>query len=526
MNARDEIGNITIMNDGRTSKLITDEIVIGKDVLELLTGAMYTDPLTVYREYIQNSADAIEDAVRAGFIPQTVEGTAEIWMDHETRSVRIRDNGIGIPSSDFVRRLTSIGMSSKRGRQQRGFRGVGRLSGLGYCQEMIFRSRSSEDNKPCEMVWNGRRLKELLRDATFLKPLGDAIKQVATVRILSPEGYPDRFFEVELRGVVRLKNDVLMNEEVVRDYLSQVAPVGFSPTFAMGAEIDGFLSKHDLGQTISIALHDGRGPIFRPYTQTMRVSHATVSVAHGIETFEMEGIDGEKAAVGWVLHHDYVGAFSRASAIGGIRVRAGNIQTGGDNLLDQVFAETRFNAWSIGEIHILSRKIVPNARRDDFEASTHWHDLLGKLRLIGRELAKRCRSHSQARLAARRGLQLFEHAQQAIAVAKTYAKLDFANEFMMADIEDTLDDLRKLGARQQQGSIIQKTFDEWIEMLTRLVSAMQRPNRKPSVLEFLPKNQRTTFKSALELVLTLSHDPAQASELVERVIDYARRAQA
>jgi molecular chaperone HtpG len=256
----------------------------------------------------------------------------------------------------------------------------------------------------------------------------------------------------------------------------------------------------------------------------MRVSNATTSRVSKVETFEIESIDGGLAAVGWLLHHDYTGALPKASLVGGLRVRTGNIQVGNENLLEQIFAESRFNAWSIGEIHILSPKIIPNGRRDDFEANAHWHDLLGKLRSVGLALTKRCRAQSQARLAARRGFQLFEHAQRALTVAKTYAKLEFANEFMMTDIEETLDELRKLGGQQAEESAARKLIDEWIEKLAGPVAALQRSSKKPSVLEFLPKNQRSTFKSALELVLTLSQDPAQASELVERVISHARRA--
>src|SRR3546814_14664393 len=37
-----------------------DLVVIGKDILELLSSAMYTDPLTIYREYVQTSAEYIE----------------------------------------------------------------------------------------------------------------------------------------------------------------------------------------------------------------------------------------------------------------------------------------------------------------------------------------------------------------------------------------------------------------------------------------------------------------------------------
>ena len=41
-------------------QLLDHDIQIGKDILELVTSAMYISPLTIYREYIQNSSDAIE----------------------------------------------------------------------------------------------------------------------------------------------------------------------------------------------------------------------------------------------------------------------------------------------------------------------------------------------------------------------------------------------------------------------------------------------------------------------------------
>ena len=41
-------------------------LVVGKDILELLSTSMYVDPMSMYREYIQNSADAVELARSAG----------------------------------------------------------------------------------------------------------------------------------------------------------------------------------------------------------------------------------------------------------------------------------------------------------------------------------------------------------------------------------------------------------------------------------------------------------------------------
>ena len=40
-------------------------IVIGKHTLESLTSGMYSDPYVVFREYIQNSVDSVDEAIRA-----------------------------------------------------------------------------------------------------------------------------------------------------------------------------------------------------------------------------------------------------------------------------------------------------------------------------------------------------------------------------------------------------------------------------------------------------------------------------
>src|SRR5438309_2887707 len=82
-----------------------ESIVVGKDILEVLSSAMYVDPLAIYREYIQNAADAIDDARRAGVLATDVAGAVEIEIDLEKRTAIIRDNGIGIPMEEFETRM-------------------------------------------------------------------------------------------------------------------------------------------------------------------------------------------------------------------------------------------------------------------------------------------------------------------------------------------------------------------------------------------------------------------------------------
>src|SRR4051812_37956554 len=104
---------------------------------------MYVSPVTVYREYLQNAADSIDQARAAGDIGPADHGKVEIRIAHSDRSVCIRDNGTGIDPRIAPAILLAIGGSPKRGSTARGFRGVGRLSGLAYCREIEFRTKAA-----------------------------------------------------------------------------------------------------------------------------------------------------------------------------------------------------------------------------------------------------------------------------------------------------------------------------------------------------------------------------------------------
>ena len=98
----------------------------GVGLLGLVTTGMYNDPLSMYREYIQNAADAVAES---GF-PGTPR--VEIAVDVTERRIRIQDNGPGLSREDALERLLPIGRSNKRLGIDRGFRGVGRLAGLAF----------------------------------------------------------------------------------------------------------------------------------------------------------------------------------------------------------------------------------------------------------------------------------------------------------------------------------------------------------------------------------------------------------
>ena len=84
--------------------------------------------------------------------------------------------------------------------------------------------------------------------------------------------------------------------------------------------------------------------------------------------------------------------------ISGFRVRKGNILIGDSKTLNGIFKESRFNGWTQGEIFIVTDKLVPNARRDDFEQNEAYYQLIDTLSTgVAVDIARSIREASQTR---------------------------------------------------------------------------------------------------------------------------------
>ena len=247
------------------------EITIGPDILELLSSAMYVDPITIYREYVQNAADAVDAARHDGTLASDQSGRVDIAMDAHARSVRIRDNGCGVPSEAFGRRLLALGGSEKRGTSARGFRGVGRLAGLGYARDVIFRTSAAGETVTSELRWDCRGLKAALLAPDNVGSAADVIRSVTSYEQEDGTDADEHFFEVELKGVVRLSKDQLTSPSAVGASLSQVAPVPFAPDFRFGTKITETLSRHMDTDTLLIHINGAAEPVYRPHRDLGRL---------------------------------------------------------------------------------------------------------------------------------------------------------------------------------------------------------------------------------------------------------------
>jgi molecular chaperone HtpG len=491
-------------------------IIVGKDILEVLSNAMYVDPLAIYREYIQNAADAIDEARRTGILSPRQTGAVEIEIDIERRTVLIRDNGTGIPAAEFESRLTSFGASVKRGTNSRGFRGVGRLSGLAYCQELIFRSRSAGEPQVSELRWDCRKAKALLRSADFAGDLGDVVAQSVQVRRIDAKKGRDHFFEVELRNIQRLRNDWLLNPTVIEDYLSQVAPLPFAPQFRFADDITTMLAEHAGLTDITLKVAGKVEPTFRPHRDFFDIASGKDNFDE-LQKITIPGYDGGTAAVGWVLHHGYKGAVPDSN-LKGLRLRSGNMQVGTNGILEDLFIETRFNSWSVGEIHVIDSRIIPNGRRDHYEQNVHYTNLINQLSPIAREISNRCRTSS----AKRNWLRQFELQKagvlERVEIIRQGSVTPTQRKKLEIDIASALQTMTKIADKTALASEAKTFLRRDIKKLEHRLATLKGRKYEAKPLASLSASERRASEHIFSLIYECSPSRVVAKSLVDKIL--------
>lgn len=101
--------------------------------MNVITESLYDKPIVVFREYIQNSVDSIRRSAEQKKISSLC---CKIWKDNS--SLYFLDNGAGIAEADFEDKMIRIAMSEKNRINDIGYKGIGRLSGISYCNKLIF----------------------------------------------------------------------------------------------------------------------------------------------------------------------------------------------------------------------------------------------------------------------------------------------------------------------------------------------------------------------------------------------------
>lgn len=373
-------------------------IIIGKHTLESLTSGMYSDSYVVYREYIQNSVDSIDEAVRAGVLTPGAEQIV-VRLEPTENQIVITDNGLGIPSIDAEKALISIGNSKKSTESSRGFRGIGRLAALSYCRLLTFSTSFKGESIATQITIDAAKLSEVLADDSKSDiTVIDVLERVYTVNTFS-EREDAHYFTVQMDGVD--VNSKLLSVVDVEDYLTQNAPVPYRPDFIWGMEIVKRLKKegHKI-DVYNVYLEYGTKstPIYKPYKDEFVVDKGKnlTDTVQDITILKIPNDSNNLTAIGWLAKTNYMGSIYDKS-VKGIRLRKGNILIGDSQTLNVVFKDARFNGWSIGEIFAIDKLLVPNARRDNFEKNPAYFALFEQLMTIATGVTKDIRAASLKR---------------------------------------------------------------------------------------------------------------------------------
>jgi molecular chaperone HtpG len=359
---------------------------------------MYLDPLSLYKEYIQNAVDSLDEAREAGLL-QKDDCRVTISVDRENRQIVIEDNGIGVHSSDRSI-LLNIGASDKPLASRRGFRGIGRLVGLGYSREMIFETSSMGESMATGIVFDCEKLSSMLVPGRY-----DSYDLLATLRYVTDiqlrrESKDAHYFRVILNGV----DESVLGKERIINYISQVAPLPYNPAqFSFGREIADAFAKRGLaldGYDISVKFddEDEHRQLYKLYADTLVIDKKKDlhDETTGIVIQDVTDESGNLIAMLWHGNSNLIGSIAN-NDIKGLRLRKGNMQIGDRSTLNLIFKEERFNGWFQGEVFVLDNLIIPNARRDSFEINSNYETLISLLEPTGTALSAMVKRSSTAR---------------------------------------------------------------------------------------------------------------------------------
>jgi len=434
-------------------------IKMGLRLLETLTSALYEDPIVLFREYIQNSVDAYVAATRDNSGIDMEDFYVDIEIDYENKAIRFADNGYGIELSKFEEYMRSIGKSDKgKYKDQIGFRGIGRLSALPFCDELIFRNKVKGSDKIQVFQWDGKKYSDLLLKGEDHE-LDAAMGEISKIFEYPYDGSLEcHFFEVRIRNY-SVEIVELLSTADFRGKLCLLLPLRYSPSFdAQGIvkqEYDRVMGKSLEASSFDIRL-DGQ-TLYKPYEGRHILESEIVFWPLQLKP-RAENKEPEKIGVLWFSFNRKVTA-NPTNEPRGIKVRSKNMLVGGeDSLADAVSVNssdyvatyrelTQTLAGVYGEMLLYTDSLDDNARRDWFKIDASSIEL----RSIIAEFLRRLIAY---RYAASRAFSDKSDAKKKEKLIKAYTELtqglnqeQFLSDFYTPVADDKQEDIPPLPER-------------------------------------------------------------------------------
>lgn len=366
---------------------------IGKNVIETLTLGMYDDARFIYREYVQNAADQIDVAVEEKILTKKSDGQINIFIDKNQKTIIIEDNATGIKSNEVLKFLGDVANSQKDRNRRKGFRGIGRLGGLGYCEKLIFETTYKGESKKSTITLDAKMLKRIIDNKADVRDASAVISAITELDT-STISEEEHFFKVKLENVTQ---EELLDAKRVRNYLSMVAPVPFQKDFPFRKKIHNYFNKNNVKiEEYDVHLSLNNEKLYKPYKIELYDEKGKLnSTIIDVDFFNIENNENELIGLGWYgISNNLNYQIPKNNLERGVRLRRDNIGIGNQVTMERFFKETRQNLNYIGEIYAVGSEFIPNARRDYFNDNRTLEIFENKLKDFLSNLGKYIRESS------------------------------------------------------------------------------------------------------------------------------------
>ncbi len=361
---------------------------VGKNLISMLMFQMYGDSKLIYREYIQNSRDAINDAVNSGILNKITEGRISISIDKAGRNITIEDNGTGVSYKNVEPVLLDIADSTKDGETSAGQFGIGRLVGGYFCKKLSFKTSFQGEDMGSEIIFDIDKIKKILDDVNDRSTATEVIDKTTDLNLFE-EDKSKHYFIVKLEDI-HPDYPELLDENTISEYLKEVAPIDYSMPFknqliATSVPDEYKELQNSIGH-FQISVNDSTS-LKKRYGLTI---DGTGDDILGLEYFSLKDETFGLLAWGWYANTPFTKAIPVSDRNSCFRLRKHNIQVGDANLLTSFFPknETRGNKYFYGEIHIVNPKIKLNSARDGLAPTPESEKLKSLIRDKFDELVK------------------------------------------------------------------------------------------------------------------------------------------
>jgi molecular chaperone HtpG len=349
-------------------------------LLETITSALYDDPLILFREYVQNSVDAYNTAIRSDPSNEMRNFFIDIKVDTKKHSIIIKDNGYGISNDLFIEKMTGIGDDTKSSiPDQIGFRGIGRLSAFPYCKKLTFQNKQKGAKKISQFSWDGLKFNDLLNhkaDTDLIKAIDEIAKKLDDI----PTTKADEHFFMVIIEDYDDELSLFINDKNFKSLLCTMLPLNYNPSFKgqqkikkaykelMGTALDKY--------AFNIIFNGEK--LYKPYSDD-NILDANIVFLELKYKERAKDIPREPIGLLWFTFNHRIIA-NKGIPHSGIFVRSKNILMGDNNALaaavfrnktDDYITSYRELTQAIqglfGELLINSPALKDNTRRDWFE---------------------------------------------------------------------------------------------------------------------------------------------------------------